>query len=224
MYWCILIILIILYYILYNKENICVREDGKSHYQEGNILISKDGENDPCRELANSSAEECISVDSNDAQCAFYDKPNVRLPEFSTEADGDNLSDYICERINSQSDEQIDCQQFNNLSDLYNDEQLIRNNGLIEIPHEHLIFSSCAILNNTRSKSRNEQDGHGVSLLEEIGYECESGSDSTPEELANKKRNCSIYNWCLYELTDSNYFLMDGVCHNNKLKIIIVFV
>ena len=26
------------------------------------------------------------------------------------------------------------------------------------------------------SKSRNEQDGHGVSLLEEIGYECESGS------------------------------------------------
>ena len=41
MYWCILIILIILYYILYNKENICVREDGKSHYQNGDILYQK---------------------------------------------------------------------------------------------------------------------------------------------------------------------------------------
>ena len=234
MIWCYLLLFIIIYIIfnyIYIKEPICVRDDGKSHVRGDKVTLSIDSDVlDPCRVVANTTeSEECIGEGTRQAQCAFYDDPETRLPDFTAELNQEEsdltLSDYICKRMNMEKgiEEEVDCSILENLTRLhtsdrsppiYKDDE---DNRYVPIPKDHLIFSSCALLNNIRSKSINGEVGHGVSLLEEIGYGCES-SASTEEEERDKKRNCSIYNWCLYELNDSNFFAMDELCKSNKLK------
>jgi len=231
MIWCILLIIII-FYIIYNniKEPLCVREDNISHNDNDTIKVAIGGEEDPCKSVANTQdPSECTGIVSNVAQCAYYNDEDTRLPEFTAELNAGesdlDLSDYICKRINQEGGDadEVDCSTLEHLNLVNSNDRdipVINDGGdqYVPIPKDHLLFSSCALLNNVRSKSTNEDMGHGVSLLEEIGYGCSSGDAVTEEEIRDKKRNCSIYNWCLYELNDSNFFAMDGICRNYKLK------
>ena len=70
-----------------------------SHYQNGDILASEDGENDPCRELANGTAEECTyRLNLLMHNVHFMINQMSITKDFSTESN-ESLSDYIYDKL-----------------------------------------------------------------------------------------------------------------------------